>query len=156
MARMREIQQGRVGQGRLVLPGDCPLDKVAGSGQKKCRGVVRGEQCAWIDVPMPVLGIGGGKDVVVEAIALHLPLGQVSRVTDVSLVDALEECIKERIRFPIRHQGIRCSRIDQPEQIPGDETRRIEGLVILLLCCCRKPRGDRAFIRPLGFIDGGG
>ncbi len=72
-----------------------------------------------------MLGIGGGKDVVVEAIALHLPFGQVSRVTDVSLVDALEERIKERIRFPIRHQGMRCSRIDQSEQIPGDETRRI-------------------------------
>jgi hypothetical protein len=37
---------------------------------------------------MPVLSIGGGKDVVVEAIALHLPFGQVSRVTDGSLGDA--------------------------------------------------------------------
>jgi len=156
MARMREIQQGRVGQGRLVLPGDCPFDIVTGSGQNQRRGVVRGKPRARIDVSMPVLGIGGGKDVVVEAIALHLPFGQVSRVTDGSLGDALDERIKERIRFPIRHQGMRCSRIDQSEQIPGDETRRIECVVILLLCCCRKPRGDQAFIRPLGFIDGGG
>jgi hypothetical protein len=43
VTRMREIQQGRVGQGRLVLPGDCPFDIVTGSGQNKCRGVVRGE-----------------------------------------------------------------------------------------------------------------
>src|SRR6266849_6657278 len=133
VTRMREIQQGRVGQGRLVLPGDRPFDIVTGSGQNQRRGVVRGEQRARIDVSMPVLGIGGGKDVVVEAIALHLPFGQVSRVTDGSLGDALDECIKERIRFPIRHQGMRGSRIDQSEQIPGDETRRIECVVILLL-----------------------
>jgi hypothetical protein len=125
MARMREIQQGRVGQGRLVLPGDCPLDIVTGSGQNQRRGVVRGKPRARIDVSMPVLGIGGGKDVVVEAIALHLPFGQVRRVTNVSLGDALDERIKERIRFPIRHQGMRGFRIDQSEQIPGDETRRI-------------------------------
>src|SRR6266705_1869305 len=147
---MREIQQGRVVQRRLVLPGDRPFDIVTGSGQNKGRGVIRGEQRARIDVSMPVLGIGGGKDVVVEAIALHLPFGQVSRVTDGSLGDALDERIKERIRFPIRHQSMCGSRIDQSEQIPGDETRRIECVVILLLCCCRKPRGDQAFIRPLG------
>src|SRR5260370_30860709 len=35
MTRMREIQQGRVGQGRLVLPGDRPFDIVTGSGQNQ-------------------------------------------------------------------------------------------------------------------------
>src|SRR5712692_9626314 len=43
VTRMQEIQQGRVGQGRLVLPGDSPLDIVTGSGQNKCRSVVRGK-----------------------------------------------------------------------------------------------------------------
>src|SRR5260370_36655819 len=103
VTRMREIQQGRVGQGCLVLPGDRPFFIVTGSGQNQCRRVVRGKPRARIDVSMPVLGIGGGKDVVVEAIALHLPFGQVSRVTDGSLGDALEERVKERIPFPIRH-----------------------------------------------------
>src|SRR6266699_1368899 len=107
------------------MPGKGSVDIVTGSGQNKCRGVLRGKPRARIDVSMPVLGIGGGKDVVVEAIALHLPFGQVSRVTDGSLGDALDARIKERIRFPIKHQGMRGSWIDQSEQIPGDETRRI-------------------------------
>src|SRR5215469_4647450 len=55
VTRMREIQHGRVGQGRLVLPGDCPLDIVARSRQNQGRGVVRGKSRAWIDVPMPAL-----------------------------------------------------------------------------------------------------
>src|SRR6266700_5319685 len=58
VTRMREIQQGRVGQRRLVLLGDCPLDKVTGTGQNQCRSVVRGKLQARIDVSMPVLGIG--------------------------------------------------------------------------------------------------
>src|SRR6266853_459220 len=61
---MREIQQGRVGQRRLVLPGDRPLDIVTGSGQNQRRRVIRGKPRARIDVSMPVLGIGSSKDVV--------------------------------------------------------------------------------------------
>ena len=59
--------------------------------------MVRGEQVAGIDVPMPALGISAGKDVVIEAIALQLPFGQVRRVTDGCLVAALEERIEERV-----------------------------------------------------------
>jgi hypothetical protein len=46
---------------------------------------------------MPALGISAGKDVVIEAIALQLPFGQVRRVTDGCLVAALEERIEERV-----------------------------------------------------------
>src|SRR5712692_798163 len=104
---------------------------------------------------MRTLGIGGGKDVVVEPVAARHLIGHMRRAAGGSRVDELEEGIKERIRFLIRYQAMRSLRVDLAKQIPGEETWRVKQLVCLLLLGCRKPGGGRVMARPLGFIDGG-
>src|SRR5258708_5394134 len=60
---MREIQQGRVGQRRPVLPGDCPFFIVTGYGQNQRRPVIRGKPRARIYISIPLLRNAACQDV---------------------------------------------------------------------------------------------